>query len=216
MWTRAELKANAKQILRRTYWSGFLVMLLVDILTAAQGMPSLILQLEENFGLVFSVRTVSFVGFFALAYSVFLGNPIAVGKNYYFLHSREHDPEISCVFSRFGDGNYLNVVCTMFLRSIKVFLWSLLLVVPGIIKAYEYYFVPYLLAENPRLSPAKAFELSRYMTDGVKFQIFFLELSFLGWYLLGSLAFGVGILFVGPYFEATIAELYMAQRAKVL
>lgn len=216
MWTRAELKANAKYILKRTYWSGFLVMIIMGFLLAGQNGPSVIMQLEENFNISFSLKILSFVSFFALVYSALLANPLTVGKNYYFLRSREHDPEISHIFSRFGNGNYINVVYTMVIKDIKIFLWSLLFLIPGIIKAYEYFFVPYIVAENPGILYSRAFEISKDMTDGIKFQIFILQLSFLGWCLLGAFACGVGILFVNPYIEATMAELYMAQRAKLL
>lgn len=216
MWTRAQLKENAKQVLRRTYWNAFLVMIIISFLTAGQSGPSLIVRLEDNFGMVFSPRFVVITGFFAIAYAFFLVNPLNVGKNYYFLRAREYNPELSNIFAPFGRGSYLNVVCTMVILEVKIFLWSLLLIIPGIIKSYEYHFVPYILAENPYLSYTRAFEISKDMTDGVKFQIFVLQLSFIGWLLLGGLLCGVGTLFVNPYIEATMAELYMAQRAKVL
>lgn len=216
MWTRAELKNNAKQVLRRTYWSGFLVMVIMGFLTAGQSGPAFMTRLEESFDFHFSFGIFGFVGIFSLAYAFFLANPLTVGKNYYFLHSREHNPEISNIFACFGNGNYLNVVCTMVITSVKIFLWTLLFIIPGIIKSYEYHFIPYLMAENPTLSYTRAFELSKDMTAGIKFQIFVLQLSFFGWCLLGALACGVGILFVNPYIEATMAELYMAQRARVL
>lgn len=216
MWTRAELKANAKQVLRRTYWNGFLVLIIVSFLGSGQEGITTVWQLEQEFGVDFSAGLVGFLGMFSLAYSIFLSNPLAVGTKYYFLRSRENRAEISNIFARFGNGAYLNVVCTMLVVTVKVFLWSLLLVIPGIIKSYEYHFVPYIIAENPELSYKRAFEISKDMTNGIKFRIFVLQLSFLGWCLLGALLCGVGVLFVNPYIEATMAELYMAQRAKVL
>lgn len=215
MWTRAELKENAKQVLRRTYWNVFVVMLIVGVLSSGQSGISIVSELQ-NFGLSFPVRVVGTVGTVSFLLAVFLVNPLMVGKNYYLLRAREHDPEISHIFSRFGGGYYGNVITTMLVKDIKIFLWSLLLVVPGIIKSYEYFFVPYILAENPSIPGKRAFEMSKAMTDGVKLQIFILELSFVGWYFLGALALGIGTFFVNPYFEATMAELYMAQRAKLL
>lgn len=216
MWSRAQLKANAKQVLKRTYWTGFLVMILMGVLTAGQGGSGLLLRLQSDFGLNVAYGTIASIGAFSLIYSIFLSNPLVVGKNYYFLRSREYDPEVSNIFSRFGNGNYKNVVVTMLLVNVKVFLWSLLFIIPGIIKSYEYRFVSYIIAENPSISYQRAFEISKDMTDGIKFQIFLMELSFLGWYILGTLLLGVGVFFVNPYFEAAFAELYMAQRAKVL
>ena len=102
----------------------------------------------------------------------------------------------------------------MFLRDVYLFLWTLLLIIPGIIKGYAYRMVPYILADNPNIGAARAIELSDQMTKGEKLDIFVLDLSFLGWILLGSLACGIGVLFVNPYVEATNAELYAALKDK--
>lgn len=216
MWTRAELKENAKQILRRTYWMSFLAALIAGLLSAVQNGPTFMLRLGNNFGMNFPVAVVSTVTFGSLLYSVFLANPLRVGKNYFFLRAREHNPEISDLFARFGNGNYGNVFTTMLVMDVRIFLWSLLFVIPGIIKSYEYFFIPYILAENPTISYTRAFEISRDMTDGIKFRIFVLSLSFFGWYLLSLITLGLASFFINPYVEATMAELYMAQRAKLL
>ena len=70
------------------------------------------------------------------------------------------------------------------------------------------------MAENPNISSRRAFELSRQMTDGEKWNIFVLDLSFIGWYVLCGITFGIGFLFLNPYLQATNAELYSALRAK--
>ena len=101
------------------------------------------------------------------------------------------------------------------MRELYIFLWALLFIIPGIVKSYEYYMVPYILAENPNISSARAFELSRIMTNGEKWNIFVLELSFMGWQILGMLACCIGTYFVLPYMDSTFAELYEAMRAKV-
>ena len=104
----------------------------------------------------------------------------------------------------------------MFLRGLYTFLWTLLLLIPGIIKSYAYRMVPYILSDNPKMGADNAITLSRKMMDGNKFELFVLELSFLGWYLLGLLALGVGILFVNPYYNATEAQLYLVLREKAI
>ena len=104
----------------------------------------------------------------------------------------------------------------MFWREIKIFLWSLLFVIPGVIKSYEYSMVPYILAENPQMPTDRAFELSKLMTRGEKWKIFVLDLSFLGWKILGVLCCGIGGIFLAPYIEATYAELYQVMREKAL
>jgi uncharacterized membrane protein len=95
-------------------------------------------------------------------------------------------------------------------------LWFLLLIIPGIVKYYAYRMVPYILADNPEINYKRALELSTRMTKGEKFDIFVLDLSFIGWYLLGTLAFVVGILFVMPYQNATEAELYIILRQNAI
>ena len=128
--------------------------------------------------------------------------------------SRVGNAPFSSLFSAFGGPAYRNVVKVMFMKNLFIFLWSLLFVIPGIYKAYQYRMVDYLMAENPYMTYQRALELSRQMTDGEKFNIFILELSFFGWLFLGALACGIGVFFVNPYIEATFAELYAALRAK--
>lgn len=147
-------------------------------------------------------------------FSVFVSNPVTVGKCRYFMESRVGNAPFSSLFSAFGGPAYRNVVKVMFMKNLFIFLWSLLFVIPGIYKAYQYRMVDYLMAENPYMTYQRALELSRQMTDGEKFNIFILELSFFGWLFLVALACGIGVFFVNPYIEATFAELYAALRAK--
>ena len=86
---------------------------------------------------------------------------------------------------------------------------------PGVIKAYEYSMIPYLLAENPNLSASQAFSLSKQMTTGQKMDLFVLDLSFLGWIILGALCCGIGLLFVQPYPEATKTEVYLILKQRI-
>ena len=72
----------------------------------------------------------------------------------------------------FGSGSYLKIVGTMFLRGLYIFLWSLLLFIPGIIKSYEYRMVPYLLAECPEMGNSEAFRISKEMMYGQKMEAF--------------------------------------------
>lgn len=104
----------------------------------------------------------------------------------------------------------------MLWRAFLNFLWYLLLIIPGIVKSYAYRMVPYILADNPNIGYERAVELSMKMTDGHKFNIWVLDLSFIGWYLLGILALFIGILFVMPYVNATNAELYLVLRQNAL
>jgi uncharacterized membrane protein len=76
--------------------------------------------------------------------------------------------------------------------------------------------VPYILADNPDMGYKRAINLSKQMTKNEKLKIFVLDLSFLGWFILGGLLFGIGILFVQPYYDATNEELYLKLREKAL
>lgn len=98
----------------------------------------------------------------------------------------------------------------MFLRGLYIFLWSLLLFIPGIIKSYEYRMVPYLLSECPQMGSSEAFRVSKEMMYGQKMEAFILDLSFIGWEILSVCTCGlVGLFFVNPYKYATNAELFL-------
>lgn len=236
MWTRSLLKDNAKSVLKRTYWRSFLVCLVMGFLagggtTAATANSAR--DADYNYDAAYSYSdgvdsllnsavlgiiavVVCIFAVLGIVYAVFVANPIRVGGTRYFMEARGGNAPFGSLFSVFGKPGYGNVAKSMFLMDLFVFLWSLLLIVPGIIKSYEYYFVPYLLAERPDMDAARARELSRQMTDGEKWNIFVLNLSFFGWMLLGALACGVGTLFVPPYIHATDAELYTALRTKAI
>jgi uncharacterized membrane protein len=233
MWIRGDLKARAKQALRENgYWIALAVVVIVMILSGifggagrSGGGPNL----EYRFGrgdltrfarygwsiLPVGPALAGFLGILAALYVIFVANPLQVGKVRFFLEHRVRPSAIGAIFRPFTRG-YLNAVKTVFLQGLFIFLWTLLLIIPGIIKAFQYILVPYILAENPDIEWRRALELSRKMTDGCKFDIFVLQLSFLGWYLLGLLALVIGTLFVGPYYEGTMAELYAALRLKAL
>ena len=231
MWIRADLKANAKQALRANgYWVALAVIVIVGVLSGGLGGlnnaisgPRLEYRLDQsdinNFSRALSSALAPFtisLAILAIGYSIFVASPILVGKSRFFLEHRVRSSSVGTVFWAFMRKDYLNIVKSMLLTGLTIFLWSLLLIIPGIIKAYQYILVPYILAENPDIEWRRALALSRGMTDGCKFDIFVLQLSFIGWYLLGMLALGIGILFVAPYPEATMAELYANLRGKAL
>ena len=103
---------------------------------------------------------------------------------------------------------YKNIVKIMFIRNLKIFLWSLLLIIPGIVKGYEYRMIPYLLAENPELTANEAITRSKEMMDGNKWRLFCLNFSFIGWDILAMFTFGIGNLWLNPYKEAAKAAFY--------
>lgn len=144
----------------------------------------------------------------SLVMTAFIFNPIEVGCSKFFLKTLEEPAQVKEVAFAF-DNSYKNIVKVMFFRTLYTMLWSLLFVIPGIIKSYEYRMIPYLMAENPNLSKEQAFALSKQMMMGQKWSAFVLDLSFIGWHILS--AFTVGILeifYVAPYIHATNAALY--------
>ena len=228
MWNRQQVKEQAKIIMKRNYWKMFVVTLLAGLLT---GEKTTIIERVQNFAstnisydtspIFYSSNFqyifysfISIASILGILYTIFIGNVIVVGKSRYFIKNHDENPELSEIFKGFK-GNYLNVVKIMFLMNLKILLWLFLFIVPGIIKAYEYSMIPYLLAENPNLSAFQAFSLSKQMTTGQKMDLFVLDLSFLGWIILGLICCGIGILFLQPYPEATRAEVYLILKQQV-
>lgn len=237
MWTCSLLKTNAKNVLSRSYWRVFAVCAVALLLTGglniqynsgsgqAESLPEQVGQVAGNsvllgFALNILLSLGILVGLLILlattvGWSIFFGPVVEVGWCRYMIRNRSETPEFTTLFSAFGPG-YWNVVAARFYANLRIFLFTLLLVVPGVIKGYEYRLVPYLLAENPGMAPARAAELSSLITTGEKWNMFILDLSFIGWRILGALLFGLGNLFVEPYYQATFAELYAALRAKAI
>lgn len=106
-------------------------------------------------------------------------------------------------FDRFGTGFAQN-----FLRTLYTFLWSLLLIVPGIIAALSYAMTPFILEEHPELTASEAIARSKALMDGHKMDLFILNLTFLGWDILCALTANIGNLFLNPYKNAAYAVFY--------
>lgn len=140
-------------------------------------------------------------------------SPLEVGGYKFFVENERHkeaQTTLSHFTCAFKDRNYMNVVSNLLCRDIFITLWSLLLVVPGIIKSYEYRMVPYILADHPDMKRKEVFQKSKEMMYGQKWNAFILDWSFFFWDYLSILTFGLaGIFFVYPYKHATNAELYL-------
>ncbi|MCR5790803.1 MAG: DUF975 family protein [Lachnospiraceae bacterium] len=141
-------------------------------------------------------------------------NPLTVGFQNFFLQNCEEPASFDAVgrgFSPSWGGNVL----TMFLRGLYLFLWTLLFIIPGIIKAYSYALVPYIRADQPELGANDTITLSRHMMNGNKWKMFVFDLSFIGWLLLGVLTCGVlNVFYVNPYINCSRAELYRTIKAE--
>ncbi len=95
------------------------------------------------------------------------------------------------------------------LVSLYTFLWSLLFIIPGIVKSYSYAMTPYILLDRPELSATDAIKESEKMMNGHKMDLFILDLSFIGWILLAMITCGIAIFYVEPYIMATKSAFYL-------
>lgn len=151
--------------------------------------------------------------FLLMLLGILVLEPICVGGARFFLDNAkkpEEQTSLNRLTMAFRDRNYMNIVLNLLWRDIMITLWSLLLVIPGIIKSYEYRMVPYLLAEYPEMCRKDVFQKSKEMMYGQKWKAFLLDWSFFFWDYLSILTFGLaGIFFVYPYEHAVNAELYL-------
>lgn len=143
-----------------------------------------------------------------IALDVLLLSPVQVGINRFMVKSLDDTARIAEVGYTF-DHNYKNGVKVMFFKDLYVVLWSLLFIVPGIYKAYQYRMVPYILGENPDMTYQEVLQRSKDMMDGQKWDAFVLDLSFILWHMLGGITCGLAeIFYVAPYVNLTDAALY--------
>ena len=159
---------------------------------------------------VFSGIVLLVIGLAFILIRIFVLAPFEVGGSRFFIENSMEKAGLGNILFGFQNGYYGKTVWTLFLKNLYIFLWSLLLLIPGIVKAYEYRMVPYLLADYPELSTEEAFRISREMMNGEKMNTFILDLSFIGWYILSGITCNlVGIFYLYPYKYATDAELFL-------
>ena len=222
MWTRKELKDQAKAGLKRNYWKSVIVGFLVTLITAGTAANA---GSGSDSGTLSDVFTTMTSGEILLAFSVLFSavvltlfvsalframvyNPVKVGVANFFLDGVTDTAEWKSLAVGFAPKWFANV-WALFLRDLFVVLWSLLLVVPGVIKSYEYRLVEYVMAENPGMAAMEAIAKSKALMQGNKWNAFVLDLSFLGWNILNACTFGIlGVFYVQPYQMLTNAALY--------
>lgn len=136
-----------------------------------------------------------------------IGGVLEVGYCQFLLDQYDHRPlSFSTLFSRFD--TFTTGFCQKLLRMLYIALWSLLLVVPGVMAAYSYAMTPYILAENPGMRASEAIALSKERMRGHRWELFCLDISFIGWSILASLAANLGHLALNPYTAAARAAFY--------
>ncbi len=121
----------------------------------------------------------------------------------------KRDVDIGELFVGFNE-NFGQAFLLYLMTALFTFLWSLLFVIPGIVKTYSYAMAPYILQDDPTKDWQTCLNESKQMMRGNKWQLFCLDFSFIGWMLLGSLCCGIGVLFVYPYQLTARANFYMA------
>ena len=109
-----------------------------------------------------------------------------------------------------GFNNFANALVLYVVNNLLIFLWSCLLIIPGIIKSYSYAMSFYILRDNPNISFTDARKWSIAMMHGNKWRLFCLHFSFIGWYILCALTFGILTLWVEPYVRTAEAEFYQS------
>ena len=219
MRTRQEIKAIGKEQFKLNYWNCVLAALLV---TAVMGVVTWMTNGEEIVQMVngqpgqatITVRS-NAGGLLALL----LGGPIAVGLNYFFVKNVQGEREELSVTTPFTEAfkNYPRKLGGSLWMGLFVFLWALLLVIPGIIKGISYSMTQYLLADCPNVKARDALKLSMRMMNGHKWEYFVMGLSFLGWILLSALTLGIlSVFYVDPYLRSSFAEYYLELRDEAL
>lgn len=149
----------------------------------------------------------SFIPFVSWIATLLVSLPLAYGFTVMLLNVvRGSDVQLDTMGEGFKD--YGRILGTMLLSSVYQFLWMLLLIVPGIIKGYSYALTPYLLKDHPELKFNAAIEESMRLMSGNKMRLFLLDLSFIGWFLLGIITFGIAFLWITPYWNTARAAFY--------
>lgn len=238
MWSRVEIKTNAKNALKNYFGTGLLAIIIYIIVLSF--FLYIINVIYETLANVFAIHYVSLykvingyysanlydeltVGIFIIlfikyalmfVYEFLVGLPLMVGIIRFYQKSRGAPASLNEMFVPME--KFLHVSGVMVLMGIKIFLWSLLLIIPGIIKAYEYSMVPFILAENPEMSTKRAFQISKAMTNGHKWDLFVLGLSFILWFIGCIFTCGLLFIYVSPYIYATRTEAYYKLKSEAV
>ena len=148
--------------------------------------------------------------------SILVVGPMLVGQAFYLIDfsTKESDGKnFELLIEPFKKSLATSIVAQI-LMSIFIFLWTLLLIIPGIIKAYAYSMTHYIIAENPEIDFMEAIKKSEDMMKGHKFRLFKLHFSFIGWFLLTILTFGIGFIFLYPYYSLAQTNFYIELRGE--
>ena len=193
---RAELKAAAKSQIKGKIGILFLIALIISLIS---GLAGALLSAIPGGGVVVSV----------IITPAFALSMIRV----YLSLTKGSTPTAGDAFCGFND--FWSAFKVTFLSGLYTFLWSLLFVIPGIVKAISYSMSMYILAENKGKSARECINESKEMTNGHKMELFVLGLSFIGWGLLCGITLGIAAIWVFPYMQATYANAYNSLKPAV-
>ena len=228
MLNSKELRTKAWESLKGKYWLAFIVTIVMGVLGSigasvisfAENLISIVnmvdpAQMDSTMQLGYAAINVIalVICIIGLLISIFVGNAVAVGLCNYYIKNTDSKPSFADAFSGFKV-KYGRNVGTLLLVGIKTVLWSILFIIPGIIKTYEYAIIPYILADDEEISSKDAFKKAKEMMKGNKWRLFKLEFSFIGWFVLCVLTLGIGTIFLIPYVDAATAEFYTELKNK--
>ena len=196
---RRLVKQNARAALKANYWSivGWTVLGMAIIVAC------------------FLVSNIPFLGIVGLAGTIFVMPVVSCGLDYYSYRIYKGDKAGSAeLFAGFDSKRFIHVVGGFWWMTLFTWLWSLLFIIPGIVKSISYSMTGYILIDQPEVSAKDALKLSMAMTYGHKGEIFVMSLSFIGWMILASITSGiVGVFYVYPYYFITMGGYYYELKA---
>lgn len=222
-YIRAELKADAKSQLAGNWGRAIGAMVVIVLFSAFIGVILNAITAGAVFGWTVTnpaeLQSMSdeemlrflfgFCGWFFLYTAVILLLTAPVSIGYYFFNLGLMRGENVTAFTPFQGFRHLGgTVGLTVMTTLFIYLWSLLFLIPGIIKSYSYAMAPYIWSDNRNMSVFDAITQSRKMMAGHKWELFVLQLSFLLWWLLAGITCGIAMLYVRPYMEMTFANFY--------
>jgi len=151
------------------------------------------------------------------AFSILLIGPFSFGLAAIFLQlarGEKEEIDLADLFKSFNAEDFVRLLLLGLIQTLFIALWSLLFLIPGIVKYYSYSQAINLAYDHPDWDWKQCIDESRRMMNGYKWKLFVLDLSFLGWYILGALCCGIGVLWVDPYRQAARAEFYVELTAQ--
>lgn len=170
--------------------------------------PSIILIIISSVLASFLVKFEPDKNYWSILLRTILISPLELGFTIYCIKFANYkEQKTKDIFK--GYNRWLDAIILNFIKNLFIGLWALLLIIPGIIKAYSYSMSFYILADNPSMKIMEAFNWSKKITQGHKMRMFYLDLSFIGWYILAIITCGIAYIWVMPYINVTMANLYI-------